>query len=227
MESKMNNDFRNFFRDRNPYQMTGFDDRTASLSPYILRESERNMMTQDIFSHLMSRRIIFFGESFNPESCNIAVAQILYMNQQDPNTDIDIYINSPGGAITDCFSLLSTMSAVGNDIRTTAVGMAASCGNLLLVSGAPGKRSALPLSKLLVHQPLGGARGQATDIVIEAKFISELKEDIAKIYVERTGLDHDTIWEKMDRDNWVRPENAVPKKDWGPLGLIDRVITKI
>jgi ATP-dependent Clp protease protease subunit len=217
--------------------MTVFDDRVNSimggvapnnaLSPYILKESEHNMMTQDIFSHLMNNRIIFFGDEFNSDTCNIAIAQILYMNQQDPEKDIDIYINSPGGAITDCFGLLSTMEAVNNDIRTTAIGMAASCGNLLLVSGTVGKRSALPLSKLLVHQPLGGARGQASDIVIEANFITELKEDIANIYMRQTGLTHNEIWSKMDRDNWVRPEQAIPGKDWGTKGLIDQIITKI
>lgn len=225
----MNRDFRNFFKSMNPYQVSILDDYAKAgnyISPYIIKESTRNQVQQDIFSELMSKRIIFFGEEFNSETCNVVIAQLLYMKQLDPVSDIDIYINSPGGSVTDCFGLLSTMAVIPNDIRTTAVGMAASCGNLLLVSGTVGKRSALPLSKLLVHQPIGGARGQASDIVIEANFISELKEDIAKIYMDQTGLSHDEIWQIMDRNSWIRPENALPGK-FGPKGLIDVIVNKI
>lgn len=221
-------DFRKFFRSRKPYRMTMFDDYVKNYqTPYVTKETDLRTSQTDIFSELMTNRIIFFGDEFNSDTCNIVLAQLLWLNQQNPEADIDIYINSPGGSVVDCFALLSTMEAISNDIRTTAVGMAASCANLLLVSGTAGKRQALPLSKLLIHQPMGGARGQATDIEIEAKFILELKEDIVKIYMKHTGLSHDEIWQGMDRNNWVRPENAIPGKDWGKLGMIDRVISKI
>lgn len=230
-------DFRKFYRSRNPYGMTQFDDRmkrnmNLSISPYIVKEAELNMIQRDIFSHLMENRIIFFGEEFNSDTCNIAIAQILFLNQMDEDKDISIYINSPGGSVTDCFGLLNTMWAVKNEFATTTIGLAASCGNLLAVSGTIGKRKALPLAKLLCHQPMGGIRSgsQESDIRIEADFIRELKEDICQIYMKQTGLDHDDIWNRMDRDNWVRPEKALPTSkggEWGKFGMIDEVITKI
>jgi ATP-dependent Clp protease, protease subunit len=234
MRKKTFKDFRNFYKDKNPYKMTSFDDRVSktrnTISPYIVKEAELNMSQQDIFSHLLENRIIFFGDEFCPETCNIAIGEILFLNQQDDGKDIEFYINSPGGNITDLFGLLGTMGAVKNDISTTAIGMAASCANLLLTAGTRGKRRALPLAKLLCHQPMGGTSGQQTDIEIEAKFITELKEDICKIYMDSTGLDHDEIWKRMDRDNWVRPEKALPVSkggDWGKYGMIDEIITKI
>lgn len=227
-------DFRNFYRSVNPYQMTSFDDRVNkpknTISPYIVKEAELNMSQQDIFSHLLENRIIFFGDEFNSETCNIAIGEILFLNQQDEEKDIDIYINSPGGNITDLFGLLGTIGAVKNDISTTAIGMAASCANLLLTAGARGKRKALPLAKLLCHQPMGGVRGQQSDIEIEANFIKELKEDICNIYMNATGLDHDDVWSRMDRNNWVRPEKALANNkggEWGKYGMIDKIITKI
>ena len=233
-------DFRKFFKSRSPYQMTAFDDRVRKgaltpqnhISPYIVREAELNMTQQDIFSYLMENRIIFFGEEFNSMTCNIAIAQLLYMDQLDSSVDANIYINSPGGSVTDAFGLISTIQAINCDVTTTAIGLAASCGNLLLVAGAKGKRKALPLAKLLCHQPMGGVPGgtQQSDIVIEANFITELKEDICKIYMDATGLSHDEIWKRMDRDNWVRPEKALPTSkggEWGPYGMIDEICYKI
>lgn len=221
-------DFRKFYLGMHPRKGILMDDivKGQSIVPAIVRESSSNMITDNVFSYLLENRIIYMGEEFNPDTCNIIVAQLLYLNQVDPDKDINIYINSPGGSVTDLFAVLNTMNAIGNDVGTVCVGLAASCANLLLVSGAPGKRAALPLSKLLTHQPMGGARGQASDIVIEANFISELKEDIAQIYMKHCGISHDEIWEKMDRDLWIRPENALPGK-FGTLGQIDKVIDKI
>ena len=229
-------DFRKFKKSINPYGMTAFDDMIRKgalcpsnyMTPYIIKEADLHMTQQDVFSELMSKRIIFFGEEFNSDTCNTVIAQLLWLNQQDETSDINIYINSPGGSVTDCFGLLSTMDAISNDVATTSVGLAASCGNLLLVSGKIGKRKALPLAKLLMHQPMGGVKSgtQASDIMIEANFINELKEDICKIYMRQTGLGHDEVWKAMDRDNWIRPENALPGK-FGPKGMIDEIITKI
>lgn len=220
--------FRKFFIGRHPYRGSVLDSvvKAQSIVPAIVRESEANMMSENVFSYLMQNRIIYMGEEFNPDTCNIIVAQLLYLAQVDDKKDISIYINSPGGSVTDLFAVLNTMSAIPNDVSTVCVGLAASCANLLLVSGAAGKRFALPLSKLLTHQPMGGARGQASDIQIEANFINELKEDIAKIYMDHCGISHDEIWQKMDRDLWLRPEAALPGK-FGTLGQIDKIITKI
>ena len=228
--NKIFKDFRKFFQSKSPFQVSSLDDRYyKNLTPYITKEADRNMVQQDIYSHLLQNRIIFFGEEFNSDSCNIAMAQLLWLNQQDPKADISIYINSPGGSVTDCFGLLSTIDAIENDVSTIATGLAASCANLLLVSGTPGKRKAVKLAKLLAHQPMGGIKSgsQASDIVIEANFISELKEDIAQIYMNATGLNHDSVWQAMDRDNWVRPENALPGKLWGPKGMIDEIVYKL
>lgn len=224
----MNNDFRKFYMGRHPFGGSVLRDveKNQSIIPAIIRESSSNMISDNVFSYLLENRIIYMGEDFNPDTCNIIVAQLLYLSQVDDKKDINIYINSPGGSITDLFAVLNTMWAIPNDVSTVCVGLAASCANLLLVSGTPGKRAALPLSKLLTHQPMGGARGQASDIVIEAKFISELKEDIAKIYMEHCGVSHDEIWQMMDRDLWLRPEDALPGK-FGKLGQIDKIITKI
>lgn len=231
-------DFRNYYKSSHPYKMTTFDDAVRhgamipsnTINPYIVKEAERNMTQQDVFSHLLENRIIFFGDEFCPETCNIAIATILFLNQKDEETDINIYINSPGGTVTDLMGLLDTTRAVKNDVSTTCMGMAASCANVLLTAGTRGKRKSLPLSKLLCHQPMGGAKGQQTDIQIEANFIKELREDICNIYMEATGLDHDDVWGRMERDNWVRPENALSTKDggdWGPFGMIDKIITRI
>ena len=226
------NEFRKYHKGLNPYRMTAFDDivRNYSINPYITKEAERNMSQQDVFSHLLENRIIFFGEEFNSDSCNIAISEVLFLNQQSDTDDITFYINSPGGSVTDLFGLLGTIQAVKNDISTVAIGLAASCANLLLTAGTRGKRKALPLAKLLCHQPMGGANGQQTDIQIHADFIKDLKDDICKIYMDATGLPHDEVWSRMERDNWVRPENALPTGkggSWGPYGMIDEVITSI
>ena len=232
-------DFRKFFRSKFPYRVSQLDDRIDkinnkpldySISPFIVKEAQDHMIEQNIFSYLLENRIIFFGEEFNSDSCNIAVGQILYLNQLDDKSDINIYINSPGGNVTDCFGLLSVMDAVSNDFSTVALGLAASCGNLLLVSGTVGKRKALRLSKLLVHQPMGGASGQCSDVMIEAKFLQEIKDDIADIYVKQTGLDRDKVIEYMDRDNWVKPQQALSSAKggiWGNIGMIDEIVVKI
>jgi ATP-dependent Clp protease protease subunit len=174
---------------------------------------------QDIYSKLLEERIIFLGDEVNSHTANLVVAQLLYLESVDKDKDIQLYINSPGGSITDGFAIYDTMQHIKPDVSTICVGMAASMGAFLLAGGAKGKRLALPNSEVMIHQPLGGSRGQATDIEIHAKRIIKMREDLNKILSERTGQPIETIERDTDRDHFM---NALEAKEYG---IIDEVVT--
>ena len=189
-----------------------------SLVPYVVEQTNRGERSYDIFSRLLNDRIIFLGEEVNATTASLVVAQMLYLEAQDPDKDIQLYINSPGGSVTDGMAIYDTMQYVKCDVSTICIGMAASMGAFLLAGGAKGKRFALPNAEIMIHQPLGGAQGQATEIEIAAKHILRTKEKLNSILAERTGQPLDVIVRDTDRDNYMTAEEAKS------YGLIDQVI---
>lgn len=192
----------------------------AFMNPYILEERQLNVAQMDVFSRLMMDRIIFFGTEFTPETCNTVNAQLLFLDSVDPEKEISIYINSPGGSVYDGLAVIDTMEMISSPVSTICTGMAASMGAMLLVSGEKGKRMALPHSRIMIHQPLGGCHGQASDIEIEAAEIKKIKDELYKILSDRTGQPLDKIWKDADRDYWMIASEA---KDYG---MIDKVLKK-
>lgn len=191
-----------------------------SLVPYVLEQTSRGERTYDIYSRLLKDRIIFLGEEVNDVSANLIVAQLLFLESEDPGKDIHLYINSPGGSVSAGWAIYDTMHYVKCDVSTICMGMAASMGAFLLAGGAKGKRFALPNAEIMIHQPLGGAQGQATEIEIAARHILQTKEKLNKILAANTGKDYDVIAADTERDNWMTAEEA---KEYG---LIDRVVYK-
>lgn len=191
-----------------------------SLVPYVIEQSSRGERSYDIYSRLLKDRIIFLGEEVNEVTASLVVAQLLFLEAEDPEKDIQLYINSPGGSVTAGMAIYDTMQYIKCDVSTICIGMAASMGAFLLAGGAKGKRMALPNAEIMIHQPLGGAQGQATEIEIAAKHILQTKEKLNKILAENTGKDLEIIAADTDRDNWMTAEEA---KEYG---LIDTVITK-
>ena len=191
-----------------------------SLVPYVVEQTNRGERSYDIFSRLLNDRIIFLGEDVNPTTASLVVAQLLYLEAQDPDKDIQLYINSPGGSVTDGMAIYDTMQYVKCDVSTICIGMAASMGSFLLAAGAKGKRLALPNSEIMIHQPLGGAKGQASDIKIQAEHILFIRNRMNTLLSEMTGQPLDVIEKDTDRDNWMTAEDAVK------YGLIDKVIEK-
>lgn len=191
-----------------------------SLVPYVIEQTSRGERSYDIYSRLLKERVIFLGEEVNDVTASLIVAQLLFLEAEDPEKDIQFYINSPGGSVTAGMAIYDTMQYVKCDISTYCMGMAASMGAFLLSGGTRGKRLALPNAEIMIHQPLGGAQGQATEIEIAAKHILKTKEKLNKILAENTGKDYDVIAADTERDNWMTAEEA---KEYG---LIDRVITK-
>ena len=189
-----------------------------SLVPYVLEQTSRGERTYDIYSRLLKDRIIFLGEEVNDVSASIIVAQLLFLEAEDPGKDIQLYINSPGGSVTAGMAIYDTMKYIKCDVSTICLGMAASMGAFLLAGGAKGKRFALPNAEIMIHQPLGGAQGQATEIEIAAKHILRTKEKLNSILAERTGQTLDVIVRDTDRDNYMTAEEAKS------YGLIDQVI---
>lgn len=190
-----------------------------SLVPYVIEQTSRGERSYDIYSRLLKDRIIFLGEEVNDTSASIVVAQLLFLEAEDPEKDIHLYINSPGGVITAGMAIYDTMNYIKCDVSTVCIGMAASMGSFLLAGGAKGKRFALPNSEVMIHQPAGGAKGQATEIDIAARQILKTRERLNHILAEKTGKDYETICADTERDNWMTAEEA---KDYG---LIDMVIT--
>jgi len=188
--------------------------------PLVLEESGGSERGFDIYSRLLRERIIFLGEQVTSETANRIVAQLLFLEAEDPDKDIYMYINSPGGSVYDGLGIFDTMQHVKPDIHTVCVGLAASMGAFLLAAGTKGKRSSLKHSRIMIHQPLGGARGQASDIRIQADEILFLKERLNTELSERTGKDYETIKEDTDRDFYMSPNEAVE------YGLIDLVLDK-
>ena len=191
-----------------------------SLVPYVIEQTSRGERSYDIYSRLLKERIIFLGEEVNETTASLVVAQMLFLEADDPEKDIQLYINSPGGSVTAGMAIYDTMQYVKCDVSTFCMGMAASMGAFLLAGGTKGKRLALPNAEIMIHQPLGGAQGQATEIEIAARHILQTKEKLNRMLAENTGKDISIIAADTDRDNWMSAEEA---KEYG---LIDRVIYK-
>ena len=191
-----------------------------SLVPYVIEQTSRGERSYDIYSRLLKERIIFLGEEVNEVTESLIVAQMLFLEAEDPEKDIQFYINSPGGSVTAGMAIYDTMQYVKCDVSTYCMGMAASMGAFLLAGGTKGKRLALPNAEIMIHQPLGGAQGQATEIEIAARHILQTKEKLNKILAANTGRDYDVIAADTERDNWMTAEEA---KEYG---LIDRVVYK-
>ncbi|MBQ1729956.1 MAG: ATP-dependent Clp endopeptidase proteolytic subunit ClpP [Oscillospiraceae bacterium] len=191
-----------------------------ALVPYVVEQTSRGERSYDIYSRLLNDRIIFLGEEVNDTTASLVVAQLLYLEAQDPDKDIQFYINSPGGSVTAGMAIYDTMQYIKPDASTICVGLAASMGAFLLAAGAKGKRIALPNSEIMIHQPSGGFQGQATDIRIHAENILRIKENLNRILAENTGKDIDTVRAATERDNFMSAEEAVE------FGIIDKVITK-
>jgi ATP-dependent Clp protease protease subunit len=190
------------------------------LIPMVVEQEGRGERSYDIYSRLLKDRIIFIGSGIDDDVANLVIAQLLFLSASDAEKDIHLYINSPGGSVTAGLGIYDTMQFIKPDVSTICVGMAASMGSLLLTAGAPGKRFALPNSEVMIHQPLGGVRGQASDIKIHADWIIKTKQKLNQIYVDRTGQPYEKIERDTDRDNFMSAEEA---KNYG---LIDAVITR-
>ncbi|MBC8532454.1 ATP-dependent Clp endopeptidase proteolytic subunit ClpP [Yeguia hominis] len=191
-----------------------------ALVPYVIEQTNRGERSYDIFSRLLNDRIIMLHEEVTDASASLIVAQLLYLEGQDPSKDISLYINSPGGSVTAGLAIYDTMQYIRCDVSTICMGLAASMGAFLLAAGAKGKRFALPNSEIMIHQPSGGAQGQATDIMIQADHINLVKKRLNRILSERTGQPLDVIARDTERDNFMSAEEAMQ------YGLIDKVIEK-
>lgn len=191
-----------------------------SLVPYVLEQTGRGERQYDIYSRLLKERIIFLGEEVNETTASLVVAQLLFLESEDPGKDISLYINSPGGSVTAGLAIYDTMNYIKCDVSTICMGMAASMGAFLLSAGAKGKRFALPNAEIMIHQPLGGAKGQATEIQIAAEHILKTRDRLNKILAENTGKDIEIIARDTERDNYMSAQEAME------YGLIDSVITQ-
>ena len=189
-----------------------------SFVPYVVEQSSHGERSYDIFSRLLNDRIIVLSEDVNDTSASLVVAQLLYLEGQDPDKDISLYINSPGGSISAGMAIHDTMQYIKCDVSTICMGMAASMGAFLLAAGAKGKRYALPNAEIMIHQPSGGAQGQATDIQIQAERILQMKKSLNTILAERTGQPYEVICKDTERDNFMTAQQAME------YGLIDKVI---
>ncbi len=190
-----------------------------ALIPYVIEQTSKGERSYDIYSRLLKERIIFLGEEVREDTASVIVAQMLFLESEDPEKDIHLYINSPGGSVTAGMAIYDTMNFIKCDVSTVCIGMAASMGAFLLAGGAKGKRMALPNAEIMIHQPSGGAQGQATEIEISAKHILATKERMARIMAQNTGQDFEVVMADTERDNWKTAEEALN------YGLIDRIIT--
>ncbi|MCR4612778.1 MAG: ATP-dependent Clp endopeptidase proteolytic subunit ClpP [Bacteroidaceae bacterium] len=190
------------------------------LNPYILEERQLNVTQLDVFSRLMMDRIIFLGTEINDYTANVLQAQMLYLDSADSGKDISIYINSPGGSVYAGLGIYDTMQFINSDVQTICTGMAASMAAVLLVSGTKGKRQALPHSRVMIHQPMGGAHGQASDIEITAREIQKLKKELYTIIADHSGQPFEKVWEDSDRDHWMTAQEACD------YGMIDQVLSR-
>ncbi len=190
-----------------------------SVIPYVIEQTSRGERSYDIYSRLLKERIIFLGEEVTDASASVVIAQLLFLEGEDPDKDIHLYINSPGGSVSAGLAIYDTMQYIKCDVSTICIGMAASMGSFLLSGGAKGKRYALPNSEIMIHQPLGGAQGQATEIKIAAEHILKTRDRLNKILAQNTGQDLATIERDTERDNFMSAQEA---KEYG---LVDEVIT--
>ncbi|MCR5669839.1 MAG: ATP-dependent Clp endopeptidase proteolytic subunit ClpP [Butyrivibrio sp.] len=189
-----------------------------SLVPYVIEQTSRGERSYDIYSRLLKERIVFLGEEVNSTSASIVVAQLLFLEAEDPNKDIHMYINSPGGEITSGMAIYDTMHYIKCDVSTICIGMAASMGAFILAGGAKGKRMALPNAEIMIHQPLGGTQGQATEIEIAAKHIIRTKEKMNRMLSENTGKPFEQVAADTERDNWMTAQEALD------YGIIDSIV---
>ena len=217
-------DFRKFAMSKLRMSGMTLDDVVAAqyqyLNPYILEERQLNVTQMDVFSRLMMDRIIFLGTQIDDYTANTIQAQLLYLDSTDPGKDISIYLNSPGGSVTAGLGIYDTMQFISSDVATICTGMAASMGAVLLVAGQEGKRSALPHSRVMIHQPLGGVQGQASDIEIEAREIQKFKKELYTIISNHSHTPYDKVWADSDRNYWMTAEEA------REYGMIDQVLKK-
>ena len=218
------NDFRRFATGHLGMNGMVLDDvvkaQTQYLNPYILEERQLNVTQMDVFSRLMMERIIFLGTQVDDYTANTIQAQLLYLDSVDPGKDISIYINSPGGSVTAGLGIYDTMQFISSDVATLCTGMAASMAAVLLVAGKEGKRSALKHSRVMIHQPLGGVQGQASDIEIEAKEIMKFKKELYTIISDHSHQSFEKVWNDSDRNYWMNAEEAKA------YGMIDDVLVK-
>mgnify|MGYP002525413601 CR=1 FL=1 len=218
----MNKDFEKYYRSRHPFGMSFYRDYTKKMSggiisPYIIEEHAMNVAQMDVFSRLMKDRQIMFGTDVNSDSANIIVSQLLYLNSVS-DEEITMYVNSPGGSVYDGNGILDTMAYIKADVRTICTGLAASMGSMILMCGTRGKRSALPMSRVMIHQPMGGCQGQATEIKIEYDEMMRVREELYSLIVQRTKQPMEKVREDCERDHWLTAEQA---KEYG---IIDSVI---
>ena len=192
----------------------------AYINPTIIEERKLNVASKDVFSRLMMDRIIFLGVPIDDDVANIIQAQLLFLASTDPGADISLYINTPGGQVTSGLAIYDTMQLVEPDVATICTGMAASMGSVLLCAGAKGKRSCLPHSKVLIHQPLGGAQGQASDIMIAAKEIEKTRKELYDIISEHSGQPYEKVFADADRDYWMTAQEALE------YGMVDEILSK-
>lgn len=192
----------------------------GALVPYVIEESSRGERSYDIYSRLLKERIIMLTDEVNDTTASLVIAQLLFLDSEDPNKDIQFYINSPGGSVTAGMGIYDTMQLVRADVSTICVGMAASMGAFLLAGGQKGKRYALPNSEIMIHQPSGGSQGMASDIKIQAEQILKTRDRLNQILAQNTGKSIEEIARDTDRDNWMSAEEAVA------YGLVDEIITK-
>jgi ATP-dependent Clp protease protease subunit len=197
-----------------------YDELVSSLTPYIIEERQLNVAQMDVFSRLMMDRIIFLGTGINDSVANIIQAQLLFLESTDKTKDIQIYINSPGGSVYAGLGIYDTMQFINPDVATICTGIAASMAAVLLCAGQDGKRSGLPHSRVMIHQPLGGAQGQASDIEITAREILKLKKELYEIIAKHSDQPYDKVYEDSDRDYWMK---ALEAKEYG---MIDEVLTR-
>mgnify|MGYP001771943256 CR=1 FL=1 len=217
-------DFRNFATKQQGINGLAFDDvikaQSGYLNPYILEERQLNVTQLDVFSRLMMDRIIFLGTEVNDYTANVLQAQLLYLDSLDNSKDISIYINSPGGSVYAGLGIYDTMQFVSSDVQTICTGMAASMAAVLLVAGKEGKRSALPHSRIMIHQPMGGAQGQASDIEITAREIQKLKKELYTIISDHSHQPYDKVWADSDRDYWMTADEAKA------YGMVDEILVR-
>lgn len=219
-DKKIISEFVKFCQSQHPQQTSASIEKAIRnyVSPTILEEREMHVTQMDVFSRLMSDRIIFFGDEVNPNTANIVVSQLLYLSSVDNESDITMYVNSPGGSVYDGYGIIDTMMFIKPSVATTCTGLAASMGSILLCCGAKGKRSILPHARVMIHQPLGGISGQASDIEITAKEIGLIKQELAEILAIRSGQPIEKVLQDMDRDHWM---TAAQAKEYG---LVDTIL---
>ena len=220
----MTKDFEKFAKDRTGISSMALHDvvsmQNQYLNPYILEERQLNVTQMDVFSRLMMDRIIFLGTEIDDYTANTLQAQLLYLDSADPGKDISIYINSPGGSVYAGLGIYDTMQFINSPVATICTGMAASMAAVLLVAGNDGHRSALKHSRVMIHQPMGGAQGQASDIEITAREIQKLKQELYTIIADHSHTPYDKVWADSDRDHWMTAQEALD------YGMIDQILEK-